>query len=165
MPIDSRRSTASESSPRPASARPATWMAPALGRSSPAMTMSRVDLPEPDGPTTPRRSPLRTLRSTPRRMLTGPAGPDRVSRTPSSATMIGPDSLIHSLRARAPGRTARARRSSLRPYGLTMLAFNALALVASGADGAGAARRIVVLGDSIAAGYGLAESEALPGRL
>ncbi|MGH6953864.1 MAG: arylesterase [Alphaproteobacteria bacterium] len=46
-----------------------------------------------------------------------------------------------------------------------MLAFNALALAASGADGAGAARRIVVLGDSIAAGYGLAESEAFPDRL
>ena len=46
-----------------------------------------------------------------------------------------------------------------------MLAFNALALAASGVDGAGAARRIVVLGDSIASGYGLPESEALPGRL
>ena len=32
---------------------------PASGRSSPAMIISSVDLPEPDGPTIPTASPLR----------------------------------------------------------------------------------------------------------
>src|SRR5207244_8405374 len=39
--------------------------APASGQSRPAMILSRVVLPEPDGPSSANSSPLATLRSTP----------------------------------------------------------------------------------------------------
>ena len=51
---------------------PATRSNPLVGRSSPAMIIIMVDLPDPDGPTTLTVSPRLTVRSMPRRMLTGP---------------------------------------------------------------------------------------------
>ena len=53
MPISRPRSRASPSSSRPVRSWPATTTRPALGRSSPAMTISSVDLPLPEGPTRP----------------------------------------------------------------------------------------------------------------
>ena len=47
--------------------------------SSPASTISRLVLPEPDGPTMPTASPASMHRSMPRRMLTGPAAEGTVS--------------------------------------------------------------------------------------
>jgi len=46
---------------------------PEVGRSRPASTMSRLVLPEPEGPTTPTMAPVSMSRSMPCRMLTGPA--------------------------------------------------------------------------------------------
>src|SRR6266705_694098 len=43
--------------------RPPISMLPALGRSSPATMLSRVDLPQPDGPTSTVNSPLSMSRS------------------------------------------------------------------------------------------------------
>ena len=45
---------------------------PRVGRSSVPMMWSRVDLPEPDGPTTASNSPSSTIRPTPRRASTPP---------------------------------------------------------------------------------------------
>ena len=60
MPIASRRSRASASSSMPASSRPATRTLPRARPFQPASTMSRLVLPEPDGPTMPTASPRRT---------------------------------------------------------------------------------------------------------
>ena len=46
-------------------------LAAVVGRSSVPMMCSRVDLPDPDGPTTAASSPRRMTRSTPRRACTG----------------------------------------------------------------------------------------------
>ncbi len=62
---------------------PAMATAPAVGRSRVPTMCSRVDFPEPDGPTMARSSPFRTVRSTPRRALT-PPGYSLV--TPASST-------------------------------------------------------------------------------
>ena len=45
---------------------------PPSGRSSPAMTFSRVDLPQPDGPSSTANSPFSTVRSMPFSTSTGP---------------------------------------------------------------------------------------------
>ena len=62
---------------------------PALGRSSPPSTIIKVDLPEPDGPTTLTVSPAPISSEMPRRMLTGPAALPRVRWT-SCSTTSGP---------------------------------------------------------------------------
>ena len=73
MPTWSRRKAASWSSFRPLSDVPATVTSPFEAFSSPAITISSVVLPEPEGPTMPSASPGFTSRSTPRRMSTLPA--------------------------------------------------------------------------------------------
>ena len=73
MPIVARRRRANASSSIAVTACPASIMLPALARSSPASTISRLVLPEPDGPMIPTASPAAMSRSMPRRMLTGPA--------------------------------------------------------------------------------------------
>ena len=55
----------------------------------PPITASRVDLPEPDGPTTLTELPAATSRSTPRRILTGPAVLESVTCTSRSWIMAG----------------------------------------------------------------------------
>ena len=44
--------------PGPKTSRPANWITPASGVSSPAMQRSRVDLPQPEGPRTETNSPF-----------------------------------------------------------------------------------------------------------
>ena len=51
------RKRASRSSSRPSKSCPATTTEPESGRSSPVITMSSVDLPEPDGPSKATASP------------------------------------------------------------------------------------------------------------
>ena len=53
---------------------PAINTRPVLGESSPASSASSVDLPAPDAPTMARVSPVRTLRLTSARMVSGPVG-------------------------------------------------------------------------------------------
>ena len=62
MPTDLRRNSASASSSSRSRSRPATSTRPLLGRSSPAITIIIVDLPEPDGPTTLTVSPAATAK-------------------------------------------------------------------------------------------------------
>ena len=73
MPTRPRRKRASASSPMRVMSVPATVMRPALGRSSPAATISSEDLPEPDGPVSATLWPAGTPRETPFRISTGPA--------------------------------------------------------------------------------------------
>src|SRR5215467_4091516 len=85
MPTLRPRNRASASSSRAPSSWPATTTVPESGRSRPAMTISRVDFPEPDGPTMPTASPRPILRSMSLRMWTraAPRPSDRL--TPASA--------------------------------------------------------------------------------
>ena len=57
MPIWRPRKTASPSSSSAPRSWPATLTSPESGRSSPAIVISSVDLPEPEGPTRPVASP------------------------------------------------------------------------------------------------------------
>jgi lipid-A-disaccharide synthase len=52
----------------------------------PAMTIIRLDFPEPDGPTSATVSPGMIASETLRNMSTGPAAPGNIRRTPSSRT-------------------------------------------------------------------------------
>src|ERR1700679_384034 len=52
--------------------RPSMLMFPALIDSRPAIVFSKVDLPQPDGPTSTRKPPLSSVRSMPLRISTGP---------------------------------------------------------------------------------------------
>ena len=65
MPMRRPRKRASASSSRPARSVPSTTTLPESGRSSPAMVISSVDLPEPDGPTRPTASPRADLEGNP----------------------------------------------------------------------------------------------------
>ena len=67
---------------------PSTTTLPESGRSSPAMVMSRVDLPEPEGPTRPTASPLPTLREMPLRICTRAAPRPRLKSTSCSAMAL-----------------------------------------------------------------------------
>ncbi len=60
IPMWRARNRASALSPRVSIRRPATVTVPALGRSSPAIRLSSVDLPLPDGPMTATTSPAAT---------------------------------------------------------------------------------------------------------
>ena len=60
IPMWRARNLASALSPRVSIRRPATVTVPAVGRSSPAMRLSSVDLPLPDGPMTATTSPAPT---------------------------------------------------------------------------------------------------------
>src|SRR5215475_11002492 len=62
MPTCRPRKRARASSSRALNGVPLTTTSPLSGRSSPAITISRVDLPEPDGPISPIASPEATRR-------------------------------------------------------------------------------------------------------
>ncbi len=64
MPILSLRSAVSSARLRPVVATPSTVTVPASGVTRVAATASRLDLPEPEGPTTAVRVPLGTSRLT-----------------------------------------------------------------------------------------------------
>src|ERR1700755_2414481 len=119
-------------------------MLPELARSSPASTISRLVLPDPDGPMTPTASPAAMSRSMPRRMLTGPAAEGTVRCRFLTCTSGTSDGGVASMAA---------------PYGVrTLWRKVALALVlllpAAASPGP---LRLLVLGDSLSAGFGLAQ--------
>ena len=120
----------------------------------PPITASRVDLPEPDGPTTLTELPASTSRSMPRRILTGPALLVSVTCTSRSWIMAG-----WSLEERGMARQMVRGVRSLKVW--LALAITALASVAT----ANAACRIAVLGDSLTTAYGLALEDGFPAQL
>ncbi len=70
MPTLRPRKRARASSSSAVRSSPATTILPESGRSSPAITISSVDLPDPDGPTIPTVSPEPILTLSPRRTWT-----------------------------------------------------------------------------------------------
>src|SRR5690348_14304947 len=169
MPMASRRKRARPSSSSVARSVPATRTRPALGRSSPPVTIIKVDLPEPDGPTRLTVSPAPTRSETPRRTLTGPAALVSVRRT-SSSRIIGSSerggACLSPLIAWERPRRLLGRRI-LRRYGdgravvniahrLRAFSLIALLLFAATAGARGqepASPRILALGDSLTAGF------------
>ncbi|CAM5358795.1 hypothetical protein SCALM49S_00176 [Streptomyces californicus] len=71
-PMWRARSAESRASESADTSYPATRTVPVVGRSRVPMTLSIVDLPEPDGPTTARSSPAWTVRFTEHRAWTPP---------------------------------------------------------------------------------------------
>ena len=106
-------------------------------------------MPAPEGPCTAMLSPRPAVNETPRRILTGPALLVRVRYTSSSST-AGP--LMSS--RRSPGRV-------IAWIGIALGAW----LLLFAPPGAAGEPAIVVLGDSLAAGFGLPGADAFPARL
>src|SRR5271157_3437653 len=157
MPTRAPRNLASASSLRSPSPTPSIRTSPLSGRSSPAIIMSSVDLPEPEAPTMPTASPFAIVRLTLRKIWTRAAPRPRLRSTPRIAT-AGRVIVSGVLMAGSPS------------YGHWRALVQALALAAVLALGVGeraSARtlRLVVLGDSLTAGYGLPPGKAFPDQL
>ena len=128
----------------------------------PPTTASRVDLPEPDGPTTLTELPAATSRSTPRRILTGPAALPRVTCTSASSIIAD--------RADETGATGAVEDAGMAKQMVRLAAVLKLAsAVALGtATPAAAAERCLpdrVLGDSLTSAYGLDVAQGFPAEL
>src|SRR5271165_2244669 len=157
MPTRAPRNRASASSFRPPSLTPSISTSPLSGRSSPAMIMSSVDLPEPDAPTIPTASPFAIVRLTSRKIWTRAAPRPRLRSTPRIATagrvivsgilMAGPPSYGH--------------------WRALVQALALAAVLALGVSERASARTLslIVLGDSLTAGYGLPPGKAFPNQL
>src|SRR5262245_41743113 len=143
-------------------------MLPLLGRSSPAITIIIVDLPEPDGPTTLTVSPAATCRSRPRRILTSPAALSSFRWTSSRLTIHSAPAdstsadktgmAFRILNGRGNSRTRLVWACAVWAYGLALLCVKLAAVAAlmmaipARAEGE---LRILAFGDSLTAGYGL----------
>src|SRR5262245_50980388 len=174
MPTLRPRNRASASSSRPASAWSATTTEPESGRSRPAITISSVDLPEPEGPTMPTASPRPILRSMSLRMWTraAPRPSDRL--TPASAiagvARCRAEVSFMSRFRRLLASVAGLKQS--RSYGVAVSAVQSAVLaaivglfLAGVAWAAEAPIKIVALGDSLTAGFNLPASAAFPVKL
>src|ERR1043166_3078457 len=148
---------------------------PASGRSRPAITISNVDLPEPDGPMSPTASPRAICRSMSLRIWTRAAPRPSARLMPVNAMApAGPPAEVSSM---WPFRARRAPlRLEPRSYGkgaraVQMLAIGAavavLSLVSAAAQPGSTGRpvKIVALGDSLTAGLGLPADAVFPVRL
>src|SRR3954468_9582238 len=119
-------------------------MRPPLACSNPATSSIRLVLPEPEGPTMPNDSRAVTLRFSPFRILTGPASLASVRRR--SAMSIMKSSSILSRRTLLAALAGIALASPLRSGTLQQ---------AWAADPV----KVLALGDSLTAGYGLKQGE------
>ena len=83
---------------------PAIVTEPVSGRSSPAITISRVDLPEPDGPTMPIASPRPILRAMSLRICTraAPRPSERLTPVSAIAAPLPQRGVVHAVPAPAP---------------------------------------------------------------
>src|SRR3954454_22552727 len=185
MPMRRPRKRASASSLSRARSVPSTTTRPESGRSSPAMVMSSVDLPEPDGPTRPTASPRAMVSEIPFRIWTRAAPRPRLKSTFSSAMALWVIPIhpnvsrgeIHVSRGeiqdtRPPERVRRARliwgNGMQRHHGFAVRAIVATLIGYVGLLlGPAVAQpdrplRLVALGDSLTAGYGLPAEAAFP---
>jgi len=154
---------------------PLTTTSPLSGRSRPAITISSVDFPEPEGPIKPIASPWATRRLISLRMWTRAAPVPSERLTLEMAMVSGErpardeDSMTLSM-ARSYGtfatRVERPLSTLVHIIVLTMgLAAVAIVPAQGGSNEAGKPIRIVVLGDSLSAGLGLAAPDAFPVKL
>src|ERR1041385_6602503 len=167
MPTWRPRKRASASSSSEPKSSPATVTVPVSARSNPAITISSVDLPEPDGPTRPTASPAPILMSISLRIWTraAPCPSERLTQASSIATceIAGPAWELSFMSCHRSGpsygnRTALVQRLPALLLALTLVLGSSLAQ-------AQRTMQIVVLGDSLSAGLGLAEEDAFPGKL
>src|SRR3954471_11669094 len=179
MPTCRPRKRASASSSRALNAVPLTTTSPLSGRSSPAIIISSVDFPEPDGPIRPIASPWVTRRLMSLRIWTRAAPVPRERLTFEIEMVSGdrPDSEEGSMRlsmVRSYGTSAGLveRRARWFVHILVLM----VGVMTSGAVSAQSALtaetkvndkpiKMVVLGDSLSAGLGLPAASAFPARL
>ncbi len=121
------------------------------------MIMSSVDLPEPDGPTIPTASPLAIVRPTSRNICTRAAPRPRLRSTPRIAT-AGRLIVSEILKAGPPSY------GHWRPI-VQAAAFAAALALAFAAPASARTLKLVALGDSLTAGYGLPPGKAFPDQL
>src|SRR6185503_17422350 len=159
MPTWSRRRRARASSSSGPRSRPTTSTLPDVARSRPPATIIRLDLPAPEGPTTAVISPEAISSVMPRRILTMPASLAMSRWTSVNRTigwLCGGCGTVTAMNlALAYGRFAAAVNSLLL----------ALLLAVGPATAQTAPIRIAVLGDSLAAGYGVKPEQSFPARL
>src|SRR5271165_1546201 len=167
MPTWRPRKRASASSSRALKGVPLTTTSPLSGRSRPAITISKVDLPEPDGPIRPIASPGATRRLMSFRIWTraAPAPSERLTFEMEMVSGARPASDEGSMRlsmARSYGTSLVAveRRTRLFMHMLVLMA----ALTTAGPVFAQPVK-MVVLGDSLSAGLGLSGPASFPARL
>src|SRR5579863_8881160 len=175
MPTWRPRNRANASSLRALKGVPLTTTSPLSGRSSPAITIRSVDFPEPDGPIRPSASPDATRRLMSLRICTR-AAPEPSERLTLEMEMLSgamPDTdegFVRLSMAWSYGSSGGMveRLSSLfkqmRVWGLLVMAAGPVLAQSAAASGA-APIKMVVLGDSLSAGYGLAGSDAFPAKL
>src|SRR5665213_698978 len=179
MPTWRPRKRASASSSRALKGVPLTTTCPLSGRSSPAITISKVDLPEPDGPISPIASPDATCRLISLRICTRAAPVPSERSTFEMAMLSGsrPANDEGSMRlsmARSYGTSAAGVEGQRRMF-VHMLVLGLLFLGLPGELAPARAQtpeshgtrpiKMVVLGDSLSAGYGLPGPAAFPVRL
>src|ERR1700753_118812 len=180
MPTWRPRKRASASSSRALKGVPLTTTSPLSGRSSPAITISKVDLPEPDGPIRPIASPEATRRLISLRICTR-AAPEPSERVTLEMAMlfgsrpVNDEGSMRLSMARSYGTSVAAVEGAKRMF-VPMLVLSALFLGLSGTGimpPAASAQeshnakpvKMAVLGDSLSAGYGLPGAAAFPARL
>src|SRR3569832_1653283 len=163
MPTLRPRKRASASSSSLKSVAPATDTLPVSERSRPAMTISNVDLHEPDGPTSPTASPVPICRSMSLRICTraAPCPSERLTPARAIAGVVeGSFMKPHRPQSRSYGnRAAPVQRIAAVLVTIACL----FAPVLARAEGKPV--KIVALGDSLTAGYGLPAADAFPTRL
>src|SRR5580704_271194 len=175
MPTWRPRNRANASSLRALKGVPLTTTSPLSGRSSPAITMRSVDFPEPDGPIRPSASPDATRKEMSLRIWTR-AAPEPSERLTLEMEMLSgarPDNDDGSMRLSIgwsygtyPSVVERVSSvfKHMLVWGLLLMAAEP-ALAQSSAALGGASIKMVVLGDSLSAGYGLSGPDAFPAKL
>src|SRR5271169_3673144 len=175
MPTRRPRKRASASSSRALKGVPSTTTSPLSGRSNPAITIRSVDFPEPDGPMRPMASPDATRRLTSLRIWT------RAAPEPSERLTFEMEMVSGAIPANDEGSM---RLSMARSYGtssgvverlsLMFVHMLVLGLMLVGTEPVFAQVsavieakpiKMVVLGDSLSAGFGLSGSDAFPAKL
>src|SRR5580692_5185233 len=176
MPTWRPRKRASASSSRALNAVPLTTTSPLSGRSSPAITISSVDFPEPDGPIRPIASPEATRRLISFRICTraAPVPSDRLTfemEMVSGSTPVSDEGSMRLSMTRSYGTSTAGveRRGGLFVH---MLVLSVVLMTAANgawaqapAPAAAKPIKMVVLGDSLSAGLGLAAADAFPQKL
>src|SRR5580698_522020 len=175
MPTWRPRKRANASSLRALNGVPLTTTSPLSGRSSPAITMRSVDFPEPEGPIRPSASPEATRRLMSLRMWTraAPEPSDRLTLEMEILSGARPDKDEGSMRLSIgwsygtyPSVVERVLClfKHMLVWGLLLIAAEPAFAQSSVAVGS-APLKMVVLGDSLSAGYGLSGADAFPAKL